>query len=61
MAPYLGHKAALQMIGAPGGETAFTETTLETRFWYQKTPWFLPFAQQLYRMKDLRDGMTRAR
>lgn len=61
MAPYLGHKAALQMIGAPGGETAFTETTLETRFWYHKTPWFLPFAQQLYRMKDRRDAMTRGR
>jgi glycine/D-amino acid oxidase-like deaminating enzyme len=61
MAPYLGHKAALQMIGAKGGETAFSETTLETRFWYRKTPWFLPFAHQLYRMKDRRDAMTRAR
>jgi len=61
MAPYLGHKAALQMIDAPGKETAFTETTLETRFWYQKTPWFLPFAQQLYRMKDRRDAVTRGR
>jgi glycine/D-amino acid oxidase-like deaminating enzyme len=61
MAPYLGHKAALQMIGDPKGETAFNKTTLETRFWYQKSPWFLPFAQQVYRIKDLRDNMTRAK
>ncbi len=61
MAPYLGHKAALQLMGDPAGETAFSQTTLETRFWYQKTPWFLPFAHQLYRLKDIRDDWRRAR
>ena len=61
MAPYLGHKAALLMMGDPAGETAFTETTLETRFWYRKTPWFLPFAHQLYRIADRRDDRARAR
>ncbi len=60
MAPYLGHKAALLMMGDRAGETAFTETTLETRFWYRKTPWFLPFAHQLYRFKDLWDNQKRA-
>ncbi len=60
MAPYLGHKAALLMMGDPAGETAFTETTLETRFWYRKTPWFLPFAHQLYRFKDRQEDKTRA-
>jgi hypothetical protein len=61
MAPYLGHKAALQMMGDPAGQTGFSETALETRFWYQKTPWFLPFAHQLYRLKDRRDDRRRAR
>lgn len=61
MAPYLGHKAALQMIGDPAGETAFNHTTLETRAWYRQTPWFLPFAHQVYRIKDLRDDLRRAR
>ncbi|WP_370402146.1 NAD(P)/FAD-dependent oxidoreductase [Sulfitobacter sp. JB4-11] len=61
MAPYLGHKAALQMMGDPAGETAFSKTTLETRFWYRKEPWFLPFAHWLYRFKDLRDDRVRAK
>lgn len=61
MAPYLGHKAALSMLGDPGGDTAFRNTTLETRFWYQKRPWFLPFAHLLYRGYDIRENMTRAR
>ncbi|MCP5073722.1 MAG: FAD-binding oxidoreductase [Rhodobacteraceae bacterium] len=60
MAPYLGHKAALLIMDDPAGETAFTETTLETRFWYQKTPWFLPFAHLLYRYKDRQDDRNRA-
>lgn len=59
MAPYLGHKAALLMIGDRAGETAFTQTTLQKRFWYRKTPWFLPFAHQLYRVKDLQENLSR--
>jgi len=59
MAPYLGHKAALLMMGDPAGDTAFTKTTMETRSWYRKTPWFLPFAHQLYRFTDRREDRTR--
>ncbi len=61
MAPYLGHKAALLMMGNKAGKTAFTETTLETRFWYRKTPWFLPFAHLIYRGVDLREDFSRGR
>ncbi len=61
MAPYLGHKAALQMLGDPAGETAFTETKLETRSWYRGTPWFLPFAHRLYRWTDFRENLRRGR
>ncbi len=61
MAPYLGHKAALQIMGDPAGETAFTKTTLETKFWYKKTPWYLPFAHQLYRFKDIQQDWSRGK
>ncbi|MCP5086568.1 MAG: FAD-binding oxidoreductase [Rhodobacteraceae bacterium] len=59
MAPYLGHKAALNMLGDPAGDTGFTKTQLETRFWYQKSAWFLPFAHQLYRFVDRREDRQR--
>lgn len=61
MAPYLGHKAALLMMGDPAGDTAFTKTAMETRAWYRKTPWFLPFAHQLYRLKDRLDDRSRGK
>ncbi len=60
MAPYLGHKAALLMMGDPAGETAFTKTAMETRFWYRKSPWFLPFAHHLFRFSDRREDRSRA-
>ncbi|MBS1264548.1 MAG: Gamma-glutamylputrescine oxidoreductase [Acidimicrobiaceae bacterium] len=52
MAPYLGHKAALQVLGDPEGETVFTRSGFPTRWWHRGTPWFLPFADMLFRMKD---------
>ena len=52
MAPWLGHKAAQMMLGEPGGETAFSKTKLPARWWYGGRPWFLPFADVLYRLKD---------
>ncbi|MBZ0127708.1 MAG: FAD-binding oxidoreductase [Rhodobacteraceae bacterium] len=61
LAPYLGHKAALQMLGDAGGETGFSKTTLETRFWYRNRPWYLPFAHALYRMKDMQDDRRRGK
>lgn len=59
MAPYLGHKAALLMVGDPAGETAFTETTMETRFWYRRRAWFLPVAHQIFRLVDRREDARR--
>ncbi|MCP4378720.1 MAG: FAD-binding oxidoreductase [bacterium] len=52
MAPYLGHKAALQLLGDPEGETAFSKTEFSTRWWHQGIPWFLPFSDVIYRIKD---------
>ena len=53
MAPWLGHKAALSILGSPDGRTAFAETRLSGRWWYGGSPWFLPFADAYYRAKDL--------
>ncbi|QTG17237.1 FAD-binding oxidoreductase (plasmid) [Agrobacterium tumefaciens] len=61
MAPYLGHKAALQILGDPEGETAFSQTPFETRFWHRGTPWFLPFADVLFRLRDVRNNARRAK
>lgn len=52
MAPWLGHKAALAILGDPEAETAFARTGLPTRPWYRGTPWFLPFADIALRAKD---------
>ncbi|HER26458.1 MAG TPA: FAD-binding oxidoreductase, partial [Rhodospirillales bacterium] len=61
MAPYLGHKAALNMLALAGGETNFTKTKLETKSWYQGWPWFLPIAQSLFRLKDIKENMARGK
>lgn len=59
MAPYLGHKAALQILGDPAGETAFTQTDFPTRWWHRGFPWFLPFADVVYRFKDGLNNLRR--
>lgn len=59
MAPYLGHKAALSMLGSADGETAYAKTDFPTRFWHFGPPWFLPFADAKFRMLDLRDDLQR--
>lgn len=61
MAPYLGHKAALQILGDPEGETGFTHTPFKTRFWHLGAPWFLPFADVLFRVRDMNNNARRAR
>ena len=50
MAPYLGAKAALQALGDPEGETAYSATRLSPR-WYHLTsrPWFLHPADLWFR------------
>ena len=61
MAPYLGHKAALQILGDPDGETAFSKTGFPTRWWHRGQPWFLPFADLLFRARDIGHTLKRGR
>lgn len=61
MAPYLGHKAALQILGDARGETAFSKTGFPERWWHRGRPWFLPFADVLFRAKDIRNNLLRTR
>ncbi|MEL7140204.1 MAG: FAD-dependent oxidoreductase, partial [Pseudomonadota bacterium] len=59
MAPYLGHKAALSMLGDPAGETAFAQTRFETRWWHRGRPWFMPAADIALRLRDARAAFGR--
>ena len=56
MAPYLGHKVALQMLGDADGKSAFSETGMPLRWWHRGSTWFLPFADVLFRLKDWRNN-----
>ena len=53
MAPYLGHKAALQILGDAEGETAFSKIPIPGRWWFRGSPWFLPFADVTFRARDI--------
>ncbi len=57
MAPWLGHKAALQILGDREGETAFSQTRLQQRWWYAGRPWFLPLADVTFRARDVVSNM----
>ncbi len=59
MAPWLGHKAALRILGDPEGETAFSRTGLPTRWWHPGPAWFLPLADVTFRFRDLLAGIGR--
>ena len=59
IAPYLGHMAALQIMGDPAGETAFSRTEFPLRWWHRGQPWFLPFADVLFRMRDIWNNARR--
>jgi len=54
MAPYLGHKAALRMLGDPEGATAFAKTAFPGRWWHPGKAWFLPIVDLGLRLGDLR-------
>ena len=56
MAPWLGHKVALQMCGEPEGQTAFSETDFPAPWWHTGRPWFLPAADVVYRCRDIKAG-----
>lgn len=53
MAPWLGHKVALKLLGKEKeGATAFDDVKFETRPLYTGTPWFLAGAVLWYRFLD---------
>ncbi|MEL6767827.1 MAG: FAD-dependent oxidoreductase [Pseudomonadota bacterium] len=59
MAPYLGHKAACAILAEAEGETAFSETRFETRWWHRGRPWFMPAADIALRLADARAAFGR--
>jgi glycine/D-amino acid oxidase-like deaminating enzyme len=58
LAPWLGHKAALSIMGKPEGETAFMRTGLPERVWHRGKPWFLPAADLAFNVRDLSSRFT---
>ena len=52
MSSWLGHKAALKLLGDPAGATAFDGHELRGAPYYGGTPWFLPVVAMWYRMGD---------
>lgn len=62
MAPYLGYKCAMQVLNAPEGRTAFSDTRFESRFYYRGRTWFMPLLNPYYSCKDaLENRVARAR
>ncbi|MEM6987516.1 MAG: FAD-dependent oxidoreductase, partial [Pseudomonadota bacterium] len=57
MAPYLGNKAALQILANSDGETAFSHTRFETKAWHRGSPWFMPAADAWFRVRDVWDNL----
>jgi len=51
-ATWLGHKAALKILGSPEGESVFDTIAFQTRPLYFGTPWFLPLTIAYYRIAD---------
>lgn len=49
---YYGRKAALKMLGDPGGATALDNLTFRTRPFYNGTPWFLPAVLRWHAFMD---------
>ena len=54
LAPYLGRKLALRVLGDPQGETVFAKLAFPTRPFYAGNPWFLSIALLKYRWQDNR-------
>ncbi len=54
--PYLGHKAALKVLGDPDGATAYDGHELPAIPFYNGKPWFLPAMTAWWRFKDWRAG-----
>ena len=59
MLPYLGHKAALKVLGSPDGKTAYDQHEFrQIHPYYTGRPWFRPFLSGYYRLKDYLDGSS---
>lgn len=54
MGTYLGHKIGLRVAGKTEASTVFDGIGLETRFWHQGYPWFVPFAAEWMLSQDRR-------
>lgn len=53
MAPYLGHKAALRIIGdRDGARTLFTQDALKAVAWPKRQPWLIPVAMHYFRWRE---------
>ena len=52
MATYLGHRAALSMLGGNEPESVFQRHAFPTRRFYSGNPWFLPLVFAYYKLKD---------
>ncbi|MDG1129375.1 MAG: FAD-dependent oxidoreductase [Paracoccaceae bacterium] len=59
MAPWLGHKAALGILADPAAETAYSRTGFPLRWWHRGQPWFLPFADITFRLRDVWNARLR--
>lgn len=53
MAPYLGYKVAMRVLGRGEGETVFTKTPFSSRVYYKGNPWFMPIADRWFNAKDV--------
>ncbi|HEY5598211.1 MAG TPA: FAD-binding oxidoreductase [Kiloniellales bacterium] len=56
MAPYLGHKVALKVLGSDEGRTAFDEVPFRPIPFHRGRPWFLPLLDVGYRIRDRMEG-----
>ena len=56
LAPYLGNKIALKVLGKSDGATAFDDVPFQTRPLYSGAPWFLAAAVMYYRFLDRMPG-----
>jgi glycine/D-amino acid oxidase-like deaminating enzyme len=56
MAPHLGHKVALKVLGAAGAQTAFDTVPLPVIPFHRGRPWFLPLLDVSYRVRDWMEG-----
>jgi len=58
MAPYLGHKLALKVLGDADGRTAFDDVPFPAIPFHRGRPWFLPALDLVYRIRDRLEGSS---